>query len=33
PRCPHAQRQCVEVPRTRWVKTHKYSCHFPLNME
>ncbi|TVN43997.1 peptide ABC transporter ATP-binding protein, partial [Vibrio cholerae] len=33
PRCPYAQRQCVEVPHSRWVKNHKFSCHFPLNME
>ena len=33
PRCPHAQRQCVEMPKTRRVKTHKFACHFPLNME
>ncbi|MBD1556978.1 ATP-binding cassette domain-containing protein [Vibrio sp. S9_S30] len=33
PRCPHAQRQCVEIPRTQKVKNHKFSCHFPLNME
>ncbi|USD66296.1 oligopeptide/dipeptide ABC transporter ATP-binding protein [Vibrio sp. SCSIO 43136] len=33
PRCPYAQRQCVEAPRTKKVKNHKYSCHFPLNME
>ncbi|OBU46461.1 oligopeptide/dipeptide ABC transporter ATP-binding protein [Photobacterium damselae] len=33
PRCPHAQRKCVEVPERRKVKSHKYSCHFPLNME
>ncbi|SON48861.1 oligopeptide/dipeptide ABC transporter ATP-binding protein [Vibrio tapetis] len=33
PRCPHAQRQCVETPNTRKIKSHKFSCHFPLNME
>ena len=33
PRCPHAQRQCVEMPKTRRIKTHKFACHFPLNME
>ncbi|MDO6706594.1 oligopeptide/dipeptide ABC transporter ATP-binding protein [Photobacterium sp. 1_MG-2023] len=32
PRCPHAQRKCVEVPKRKKVKNHKYSCHFPLNM-
>ncbi|UXI02251.1 oligopeptide/dipeptide ABC transporter ATP-binding protein [Photobacterium sp. TY1-4] len=33
PRCPHAQRKCVEVPKRRKIKNHKFSCHFPLNME
>ena len=33
PRCPQAQRQCVEMPLTRRVKHHKFACHFPLNME
>jgi cationic peptide transport system ATP-binding protein len=33
PRCPYAQRQCVEVPRSRRIKNHKFSCHYPLNME
>lgn len=33
PRCPYAQRKCVEVPRTKKVKNHKFACHFPLNME
>lgn len=32
PRCPYAQRKCVEVPRTEKVKNHKFACHFPLNM-
>ncbi|WP_434359800.1 ATP-binding cassette domain-containing protein [Parasalinivibrio latis] len=33
PRCPYAQRKCVEVPQSLRVKNHKFSCHFPLNME
>ena len=33
PRCPYAQRQCVEIPHTKRIKTHKFNCHFPLNME
>ncbi|UJF19978.1 ATP-binding cassette domain-containing protein [Vibrio sp. SS-MA-C1-2] len=33
PRCPYAQRKCVEVPYRVIDKNHKYSCHFPLNME
>ncbi len=33
PRCPYAQRQCVEIPRTQRIKNHKFACHFPLNTE
>ena len=33
PRCPYAQRQCVEIPLTRRIKNHKFACHFPLNTE
>lgn len=33
PRCPYAQRQCVEIPHTKRIKNHKFSCHFPLNTE
>jgi len=34
PRCPYAQRKCIEVPIRHFDgKEHKYSCHFPLNME
>lgn len=33
PRCPYAQRQCVEIPYSKKIKGHKYSCHFPLNTE
>ena len=33
PRCPYAQRKCVEVPPRRKIKGHKFSCHFPLNMK
>lgn len=33
PRCPYAQRQCVEIPYARRIKNHKFSCHFPLNTE
>ncbi|MGX9415938.1 peptide ABC transporter ATP-binding protein [Vibrio sp. WJH972] len=31
PRCPYARRQCVEMPRSKKIKGHKFSCHFPLN--
>ncbi len=33
PRCPYAQRKCVETPRLAGTKTHLFACHFPLNME
>ncbi|OBU18541.1 peptide ABC transporter ATP-binding protein [Photobacterium aquimaris] len=33
PRCPYAQRKCVEVPQRQKIKSHKFSCHFPLNMK
>ncbi|MCP4954686.1 peptide ABC transporter ATP-binding protein [Photobacterium aquimaris] len=33
PRCPYAQRKCVEVPQRQKIKDHKFSCHFPLNMK
>ncbi len=33
PRCPFAQRKCVEVPHTQKIKTHKFACHFPLNLD
>ncbi|MCX2958280.1 MAG: peptide ABC transporter ATP-binding protein, partial [Serratia symbiotica] len=33
PRCPYAQKKCIETPRLRSVKNHFFACHFPLNME
>ena len=33
PRCPYAQRECIETPRLTGARTHLYACHFPLNME
>ncbi|QFH71750.1 peptide ABC transporter ATP-binding protein SapD [Enterobacter sp. E76] len=33
PRCPYAQRKCVETPRLAGPRGHLFSCHFPLNME
>ncbi|MFF0976083.1 oligopeptide/dipeptide ABC transporter ATP-binding protein, partial [Proteus mirabilis] len=33
PRCPYAQRQCIEAPRLRTFKNHAVACHFPLNVE
>lgn len=33
PRCPYAQRQCIEAPRLISVKNRLFACHFPLNIE
>lgn len=33
PRCPYAQKKCVQVPPFKQFKNHYFSCHFPLNME
>ncbi len=34
PRCPYAQKKCIETPcLRRSVKNHFFACHFPLNME
>lgn len=33
PRCPYAQRTCVQMPPLVPVKNHWFACHFPLNME
>ena len=33
PRCPYAQRECIEAPWLEGTKNHFYACHFPLNME
>ena len=33
PRCPYAQRQCIQTPPQTRIKGHQYSCHFPLNIE
>ncbi|WP_340608844.1 putrescine export ABC transporter ATP-binding protein SapD [Xenorhabdus bharatensis] len=33
PRCPYAQKTCIEAPRLRGSKSHTFACHFPLNME
>lgn len=32
PRCPNAQKKCVNVPVMRNIHEHQYSCHFPLHM-
>ncbi|UDG81449.1 Peptide transport system ATP-binding protein SapD [Candidatus Profftia lariciata] len=33
PRCPYAQKKCMEIPLLRSIRTHQFACHFPLNME
>ena len=33
PRCPYAQKKCIETPRPAGAKNHLFACHFPLNME
>lgn len=31
PRCPYAQKTCIETPRLSGSKNHLFACHFPLN--
>ena len=33
PRCPNAQRRCVEMPQMQKSKGHYYSCHFPIDYD
>ena len=33
PRCPRAQKECVNVPSPRRIHEHIYSCHFPLHRD
>lgn len=33
PRCPRAQRKCVEKPLVKDLKGHRFACHYPINME
>ncbi|RKF19814.1 ATP-binding cassette domain-containing protein [Alginatibacterium sediminis] len=33
PRCPHAQKQCVEQPVLQKKRSHLFACHFPLKQE
>lgn len=33
PRCPYAQKLCVQTPQVTRLKNQHFSCHFPLNME
>lgn len=32
PRCPNAQRECVQTPVIRNIQQHQYACHFPLHL-
>ncbi|ANF70696.1 peptide ABC transporter ATP-binding protein [[Haemophilus] ducreyi] len=31
PRCPFAQKKCVQKPPLRKYKQHEFACHFPIN--
>jgi cationic peptide transport system ATP-binding protein len=31
PRCPRAQKKCIDFPATVKVKNHFFACHFPLH--
>lgn len=31
PRCPFAQKKCIQKPPLRKVKQHEFACHYPLN--
>lgn len=33
PRCPYAQKKCIHTPGTQVLRTRRFKCHFPLNME
>ncbi len=33
PRCPYAQRTCINAPQLRNIKGHLVACHYPLNTE
>ncbi|MFM2480014.1 oligopeptide/dipeptide ABC transporter ATP-binding protein [Celerinatantimonas sp. YJH-8] len=33
PRCPRAQRECVQQPELCNLKTHYFACHYPLNKD
>ncbi len=32
PRCPFAQKPCIEKPQPRKLKQQEFACHFPLNL-
>lgn len=31
PRCPFAQKKCIQKPSLRKVKQHEFACHYPIN--
>ena len=33
PRCPYAQKKCIETPALIALKDHAVACHYPLNIE
>ncbi|MDF7666998.1 peptide ABC transporter ATP-binding protein SapD [Orbaceae bacterium ESL0727] len=33
PRCPYAQKKCIQTPELISIKDHAVACHFPLNMD
>ncbi|MGP4123127.1 MAG: putrescine export ABC transporter ATP-binding protein SapD [Sodalis sp. (in: enterobacteria)] len=33
PRCPYAQKICIQAPPLLLVKNHFFACHYPLNLE
>lgn len=32
PRCPFAQKKCIEKPTRFKIKQHEFSCHYPINL-
>ena len=33
PRCPYAQKKCIQAPELILIKDHSVACHFPLNTD
>lgn len=33
PRCPYAQKKCIQTPVLTLMKDHAVACHFPLNID
>ncbi|MBI0006762.1 MULTISPECIES: putrescine export ABC transporter ATP-binding protein SapD [Gilliamella] len=33
PRCPYAQKKCIQAPELIPIKDHSVACHFPLNTD